>query len=326
MAQVKFSPREVISIGDLVADIIVSVPHLPAMPGEHQLAREIQLEPGGAANFLIMMARLGYPVTTIGVLGDDTWGHQIAALVAGEGVDMSLVRHSGTTTTVVVVVGSGGDHVFLGKYGVGPEMTLDISAVERIKGAGAIYCAGYTLREERLTNMVLTAIEYAKEHDVPVCFDPGPHIAEVPVNVRDTLLPLVDVLLITTDEIPLMIESGGLDALMQMGPHTVIEKKDRHGCAVYTNRQPVAVANIPGHSVPVVDSSAAGDSFNAAFIVAQMHGWDVVESARLANLTGAVKVQKLGGGRNVPTLGEVQEAAIVLNVELPQNISYWLKG
>ena len=43
----------IVSIGDLVADLVVAIPTLPAEAGRHQIAEEIRLEPGGGANFLI---------------------------------------------------------------------------------------------------------------------------------------------------------------------------------------------------------------------------------------------------------------------------------
>jgi hypothetical protein len=51
MTQKTSSLPEVISIGDLVADVIVAVPQLPAVAGQHQIAREVNLEPGGGCQF-----------------------------------------------------------------------------------------------------------------------------------------------------------------------------------------------------------------------------------------------------------------------------------
>ena len=83
--------QPIVSIGDLVADLIVSIPTLPAEAGHHQIAEEIQLEPGGGANLLIAGARLGYPMAAIGALGDDLWGYEVAGLIRSEGVDLSGV-------------------------------------------------------------------------------------------------------------------------------------------------------------------------------------------------------------------------------------------
>ena len=307
----------IVSIGDLVADVIVSIPHLPVETGQHQIADRIQMEPGGGANFLITGARLGYPMAAIGVLGDDLWGHLVARLVAAEGVDLSGVRHSGTTTTVIVLVGQAGEHVFLGKYGHGPVIDLEVSMFEQIGQAAAVFCAGYTLREQRLFDLTVTAMRLAKQSRIPVYFDPGPQITDVPAPVRTEIISLIDVLLGTDEEVGLLADREDLAKLMRAGPHTVVVKRGSQGCTVYTNRQPDPAATIPGHAVPVLDTSGAGDSFNAAFMVARLRGWTVVDSARLANAVGAAKVQKLGGGRNMPTLAEITEIVSRFNLELP---------
>jgi len=104
---------------------------------------------------------------------------------------------------------------------------------------------------------------------------------------------------------------------MQAGPTTVVVKRGPGGCVVYQHEQTEPPAELPGYPVPVADTSAAGDSFDAAFMVGAVWGWPVVHCATLANVMGAAKVQKLGGGRNVPTLAEVQAVITQFSVTLP---------
>ena len=306
----------ILSIGDLVADIIVSIPALPARAGQHQIAREMRLEPGGGANFLIAGARLGYPMTAIGALGADDWGQQVAALVQAEGVDLSGVEHTGTTTTVIVLVAPGGEHVFLGRHGHGPTVSLGKRATGLLHRAGAVFCAGYTLCEARLTNLTLAALTQAKSAGIPVYFDPGPQMGDVPAETRTQVLSLVDVLLTTEEELPLLVDGTTPTNLLKLGLQTVVVKRGADGCAVYTADQPEPVVELAGHPVEVVDTSAAGDSFNAGFMVGQLRGLSLRESATLANAVGAAKVQKLGGGRSVPTRAEVQAIIDHFQVDL----------
>ena len=120
------SRQTVVSVGDLVADIVVSIDHFPVEPAAHQLTREIRLEPGGAGNFLIAGARLGLRMIALGVLGDDPFGREAADVLEREGVDLrGLIRLPGTTTTTVIALTDGGGrHVYLGGYGVGPPVAL----------------------------------------------------------------------------------------------------------------------------------------------------------------------------------------------------------
>lgn len=293
----------IISIGDLVADLVVSIPNLPAEAGRHQVATDIRLEPGGGANFLIAGARLGQPMAAIGALGDDDWGHQVAALIRAEGVDLSGVKHDGTTTTVIVLVSQTGEHVFLGKYGHGSKIDLGPAEVELIKCSGAIYCAGYTLRETRLVDLALEAMRVARQANIPTYFDPGPQMSDVPAGLRRQVLPLLDTVFATEEELPLLGVNSAAE-LLNLGPGCVVVKHGFAGCAVYS--EGALQFESPGYPVKVVDTSAAGDSFNAAFMTARLWGWPLADCAKLANAVGAAKVQKLGGGRSVPTLAEVR--------------------
>jgi len=309
--------RPIISIGDLVADLVVSIPALPAEAGRHQIAESIQLEPGGGANFLIAGARLGAPMAALGGLGNDDWGYRVATLIRGEGVDLLGVRHSGTTTTVVVLVGQNGGHVFLGQYGHSEPVSLRPVDVEQIESCAAVFCAGYTLNESHLQGMALDALRLARQHHRPVYFDPGPQMADVPESVRQELWPLVNTLLLTAEEIAVLTAGSAVD-LLDLGPEMVVVKQGSAGCTLYEQGQEPVV--VPGYPVPVRDTSAAGDSFDAAFIVGAGWGWSPVECAKLANAVGAAKVQKLGGGRNVPTRADVQAVIeqFQIDISLPE--------
>lgn len=307
--------KPILSIGDLVADIVTAIPVLPAVAGQHQVATELRLEPGGGANFLIAGARLGQPMAALGALGDDAWGRQVTEILAAEGIDLAGVTHHGTTTVVIVLVGRQGEHVFLGKYGHGGKIEFSPAAAALVEQAGAVYCAGYTLAEERLVELALAALRHARRAGIPVYFDPGPQMAAVPAEVCRAVLPLVDGLLATADELPL-IAPGGISAALAAGPQLLVLKRGPAGCAVYSTDGLQLEA--PGLPVPVVDTSAAGDSFNAAFMTARLRGWSLADCAALANAVGAAKVQKLGGGRSVPTLAEVRQVLAEFAISLPE--------
>lgn len=312
------NPRKnIVAIGDLVADLIVSIPTLPAVAGQHQVAQDIWLEPGGGANFLIAGARLGQPMAALGALGKDVWGQQVAAMIQAEGVDLARVRHTGTTTQVIVLVSQRGEHVFLGKYGHGPKMDLTQADVTLLKNSGAVFFAGYTLCEARLIDLTLTALQVAKQYDIPIFFDPGPQIAMVPSALRHQALALTDTVLLTEEEVSLLTDEGLL-GLVQAGASRVILKRGAAGCAIWAPGQAAGefLVEAPGYPVKVVDTAAAGDSFAAGFIAASLWGWSLADCAKFANAVGAAKVKKLGGGRNVPTLDEVRAVINAFDLDL----------
>ena len=94
----------------------------------------------------------------------------------------------------------------------------------------------------------------------------------------------------------------------------MVVKRGAAGCRVYS--EDAQAVDVPGLAVPLRDTTAAGDCFDAAYIWAQLKGGSPEECARLANCAGAVAVGKLGGGRNVPTIEELRELILRSNAQI----------
>jgi ribokinase len=85
------------------------------------------------------------------------------------------------------------------------------------------------------------------------------------------------------------------------GVEVVVLKLGGEGCAVSSSS---GFKRIPGYDVRAVDTTGAGDAFNAAMAYGYLVGWPPEKAARFANIVGAVKVTKMGAGVNVPTKAE----------------------
>ena len=131
---------------------------------------------------------------------------------------------------------------------------------------------------------------------------------DLPFELRLSALYRCSVVLLTEEEIPLVVR-GGKDVsdapkLLSENVKLVVVKLGAKGSVAFTKEGRVAH---PGFEVPVVDTTAAGDSFAAAFMVAWLQERPLAETLAIANAMGAAKVQKLGSGRQVPTLKEIQK-------------------
>jgi len=324
-------PR-VVSIGDLTADLIVEVPDLPIRADDFLITEQMRLEPGGNANLLILLARLGAAAVALGTLGEDLWGEQVFRILESEGVDVSLIRREGTTTVVLVLVDSRGKHSFVGSYGRGKALAFGARETEAVAGAAALFASGYSLAETRLRDLTLTAVEAAGRRGVPRFFDPGPAFTGLPPGVKRAALAGSDVLLLTEEELQELSRTGmrnllpsalspifdgkpgpaaptgptaPAEATGRSGPRTVVVKRGAAGCRLYT--QSTAGADLPGLPVTLRDTTAAGDCFDAGYIWAHLKGWAPEQCAGLANIAGTVTAGKLGGGRNVPTVEELRQ-------------------
>jgi ribokinase len=92
-------------------------------------------------------------------------------------------------------------------------------------------------------------------------------------------------------------------ALRAMGPATVIVKLGDRGCCLATGR---GVRHFPAYRVEVRDTTAAGDTFNAALAVALTEGRSVEEAIPFANAAAAVSVTRLGAQASAPSRSEVE--------------------
>lgn len=308
---------EVVSFGDVVADINIAIPHLPVQANEHQTAHDMFVGPGGSCNFMIAGAQLGLTMHALGSIGDDIYGRQLISVLKRQRVDVSALHmvEGMRTTSVVVIIDEAGEHVFIGVLGAkGPE-TLPPSWREIISWTHAFFTSGWTHRL-MWPQVVLDALHTARVNDVPVFFDVSPEVPSIDPDWLAEVLHRTTVLLLTQEEAEQMTGMGQAEeagrALLARGPEMVVVKLGPGGCNIITATESVVCQAFP---VKVRDTTGAGDAFDAACVYAHLVGYGLKEMGTFANAVGAAKVQKLGAGVNVPTADEVR--AILQRFDVP---------
>lgn len=301
-----------VSLGDLVLDLLVTV-QLPIQAMHHQDTQSVEPEPGGSGNFMILGARLGAQIASIGALGDDLFGKFLLEVFQAEGIDCSgigVMPASRSTLVLDLIDSQQGQHVFIGTAAQGTLLEYSPPMQALMAQAGALFMQGYTLHEAQLRQLVPQVIASAHQHAIPVYFDVGPTVGTLAHDWLEAALNSADILMMTEDEVPLAAQGKTGDSayadLLARRAHLLVIKQGAQGCTLVTAQGKTPVA---GFSVPVVDTIGAGDCFDAAFIHARLRGWDWADCARFANLIGAANVQKRGAGRKVPTRDEVRALA-----------------
>lgn len=302
--------KRIVSVGDLVVDLLLDV-KLPVKVDEHQMSQTVVFEPGGASTTIFAARQMGLDVTAIGTVGSDFQGQMIIESLDNAGVDTSalVIPTNSTTTTVVALADSiQNGHVFLGHYGQGEHIELTSPAEATLTTADAVFMPGYTVVEERLHEFVQSVFELLGNHQLPFYFDVGPFAAQLPAETVETILQLVDVLLLTEDEI-LSVTGGqsGVAACAELlDTYTdmiIVIKTGASGCHILSQVDDIYCE---GYSVNIVDTIGAGDSFAAAFMWAHLNGYSLKDCGKIANAMGAASVEKAGAGRNVPSKKRIQ--------------------
>jgi sugar/nucleoside kinase (ribokinase family) len=301
---------QVLSLGDLVADLVVPIERFPIHPQEHQVVADIMLEAGGTGNFLVLAARLGMRAKALGVVGQDFYGDQVRAVLLREGVDLEsvVVPPQSRTTTSIVLVDGAGPHVFVWLRGTGEPQAFDPAWRAIVERADAVFTTGYALQPESTfaPAAVRACLDIAHARRIPVFFDLGPAAAHVDRPDIEAAIRRTTVLLATSEE--LAAWAGGGDPreaagrLLAQGSSTVVVKLGEHGCLIVTREGQELVGGFP---VVVRNTAGAGDAFSAACVYGYLQGLPARRIGLLANAIGAATVAELGTGAHLPQRQEI---------------------
>jgi ribokinase len=279
-------------IGSINMDLVTIASRVPSQ-GETILGEKFRLIPGGkGANQAVAAARLGAKVHMIGAVGTDAFGKELLHCLEREGVSVNNVKPvTDVETGVAVITISEGDNRIIvvpgANHSLRPE---DVEACEEVIASSDI-CL---LQLEIPLPVVERAVALAKKHGVRVILNPAP-AQPLPLS----LLEQVDIL--TPNEHERDIVFADIDASRFANPFIVTE--GARGVTIIKDGQPTL---IPGFSVPVVDTTGAGDTFNGALAVALSKGMSLEEACLFGNAAAALSVTKLGAQTGMPTEDEVQ--------------------
>lgn len=289
----------VLTIGDINADVIALLDCYPRK-GSEGLARHVELHVGGsAANTALVLARFGVDVAFLGRTGDDFVAQYVLRKLADAGVDTSLIQHDPEEMTglMFIVVTPDGERTILGYRGANARLAP--VPFERLAPLGLrwVHVSGYTLLEDVPRKAVFTILEEASRWGITVSLDVGVCTAyQVPGHVEE-ILRYVDVLLPSLEEARALTgreaPREALLAFIEKGVGTVAIKLGGEGCLVGDEKGAFEVPALP---VEVVDTTGAGDAFDAGFILGRLWGLGLRESALLGNALGALACAMMGAG------------------------------
>ncbi len=293
---------KIVVVGSFNTDLVSYVQRMPR-PGETVHGDSFMTGAGGkGSNQAVAAARLGADVTFIGRLGKDVFANLAYEIWDAEGINSDYVVQDEETATGVapIFVDSAGENMIVVVLGANSRVqSSDIDAArERIAAADIL-----VLQLEINTDMVTYALQVAKEVGVTTILNPAP-AAPIP---RGTI-QLADYL--TPNETELESLSGGpvsdvaaaARSLMTREEQTVVVTMGAGGAQVVSRDQ---TDLLPTFKVDVVDTTGAGDAFNAALAVGLAEGKSLMDAARFANATAALCVTKAGAAGSAPYRAEV---------------------
>lgn len=288
--------KKIVAIGELNPDLILqdysSFPEL----GKEVVVRDCALTMGSAtAICAVGLARLGNQVRFFARLGQDPYGEFCVRFLQREGIDVSWIRPDENLKTGITVSITGAkDRALVTYLGAMLELREENVTDELLASAQHVHMSSYYL-QERLRPGIPEVLRRARRLGLTTSLDPGFDPSENwgPDIVR--ALEQVDVFF--PNEVELHGITGIEDpaaalATLDNGHTLTVAKLGRRGAMAIENGAPVWAGAFP---VSPVDTTGAGDSFNAGFLHRWTHGAPLAEALRFGAACGALSTLGFGG-------------------------------
>ncbi|MFD0279426.1 carbohydrate kinase family protein [Kitasatospora sp. NPDC127111] len=283
--------REVLVVGAYFADLVFRELDRPVRAGTEVFAEALDLLPGGAYTPAMALHRLGRDVVWSTDFGADLFSGQVLAAARAEGLDEAAFRHHpGPLRSVTVSLSTPGDRAMVSYQD--PVDGRPLAALLREYRPAVLL-----LPQLRYGAEVLAALRLARRLGTEVFMDcqDTPGTLDTP-TVREVLAE-VDVFAPNADEALRLTGAGTVDeALDRLGglARTVVVKRGADGACAVRDGKRHDVAAAPAEAV---DTTGAGDCFNAGFVHARLGGRELPDCLAVAVACGAAATTGPGSSR-----------------------------
>lgn len=300
--------KQILIIGSLNMDMIIEMRNMPLI-GETVLGESLSYIPGGkGANQAYAVGKSGGNVTMLGCVGHDSMGEKLIKSLAESGTNTSYILkvQKEPTGTAIISVDEKGDNSIVVVSGANSACNVEYLKKNDFLLKESEYIM---LQMEIPYDTVFYAIKRAKELGKTVILNPAPAPDELPADIWDKidyitpneteLAKLSKSTLTNVSDMKKaakkLLEKGVKNVLVTIGDKGALLISDK-GSAIYPTRK-----------VEAVDTTAAGDCFNGAFVTALSQGKEEGEAILFANTAASIAVTRKGAQSSIPWKKEVEQ-------------------
>ncbi|MCD9469172.1 ribokinase [Photobacterium phosphoreum] len=299
--------NKLVVLGSVNADHVLQVPSFPR-PGETLHGRNYQVIAGGkGANQAVAAARLNADIGFIACVGDDSFGINIRENFRMDGIDITAVKmepNCPTGIAMIQVSDSGENSICLSA-----EANAKLTAAAIEPDLERIRQADYLLMQlETPLCGIEKAAQVAKDANTVVILNPAP--ARV---LSDELLACVDMITPNETEAEVLTGITVTDAESAQQAANILHDKGIKTVMITLGAKGVWLSQngcgdiIAGFNVEVTDTTAAGDTFNGAFVTGLLEDLSLESAIKFAHAAAAISVTRFGAQTSIPTRKEVDD-------------------
>ena len=297
---------DLLVVGEINPDLILQGDEVRPVFGQaEKLVEEASLTVGSSSAILACgAARLGLKTAFIGVVGDDLFGRYMLDAMQSRNVNTSACIIDRTLATgFSVILSEPGDRAILTYAGSIASLRfedIDLGFLERTRH---LHLSSYFLLEA-LRPALPQLFRAAKERGLSTSLDTNWDPSGTWDGGLQEVFPYVDVLLPNEAEALYLSGEEELAAALETLAGEVPLVAVKLGAQGAVARQGAEEAWAPTLPVEVVDTTGAGDSFDAGFLYGFLNDWPVEKSLRLACACGSLSTRAVGGTAAQATLQE----------------------
>jgi sugar/nucleoside kinase (ribokinase family) len=296
---------DIVVPGHYYCDVIFTgLPSFPAL-GTEIFTDDLMVVPGGVMNTVVGLSRLGVQVGWLGSLGTDFFSRFIRERISEEGIDATLLKQlDAPLRRVTVAMSYPHDRAFLTYVDKPPSLA---ALLQDLLDRDDVTLAHLHFPGLALDPDLLPLLRLCRERRIKLSMD-SQHQDDDLSNplVRETL-SLLDVFMPNSSEAKHLTNTATIDdaaqVLQQFVKYLVI-KDGAYGAQAWDSGHH---SQAPAIRVEPVDTTGAGDIFNAGFLSAYMAGHPAPVCLQWGNIAGGISTTGYGGCTKAPTQQILQD-------------------
>lgn len=289
--------KSILVLGDNCIDIRIKInkQNFNFKSDENSHVKELKIVPAGTGvNFSVALSKLGIKTYYLSSLSKDSFGKIIFNYLKESGVNYDLITFSKKKTAIIIIVlNNKGERISFANLKNASYIDTDFkkinnSFIEKISG---IYISGGLLTEKNLNNRTFEFLDSIKDK-TKIFFDLNYRIGKDIKYFKEFAFKILDIShFIFTNESELsIIKKEDFKRFLSEGKIFILKMGEKGSKIILENEE----IFVPSFKVKSIDTTGAGDVFNAAFIYSYLNNYNYEKSLLFSNLVAALSTTRIG--------------------------------